>query len=120
MNFFQMNQGVYDDASGAPQSSAGLWSMVERPLLTAIACGATAALLAGTGFMEAATALDGGLGATIGIILADKIAPLSPVTHWIVPIAVPSLIGGRIDSVSVGTGLVATITYTRTPGRILQ
>lgn len=108
-----MNQGVYDDASAAPQSSAGLWSMVERPLLTAIGCGATAALLAGTGFVEAATALDGGLGATIGIILADKMAPLSPAAHWIAPIAVPSLIGGRIDSVSVGTGLVATMIYTK-------
>lgn len=108
-----MNQGVYDDAGGAPQSKAGLWSMVERPVLTAIACGATAALLAGTGFMEATTALDGGLGATIGIILADKMAPTSTIAQWVAPIAVPSLIGGQIDSVSVGTGLVATIVYTK-------
>lgn len=106
-----MNQGVYADASDAPQASKTLWQVVERPVLTALAAGAAAALLAGTGFVDAATALDGGLGATIGVILSDKMAPTSTIAQWAVPIAVPSLIGGTIDSVTVGTGLVATMVY---------
>ena len=70
-----------------------------------------AALLAGTGFVDAATALDGGLGATVGIIAAANLMPKSKIAQWIVPVAVPALIGMKVDGVVVGTGLVATMVY---------
>jgi hypothetical protein len=114
-----MPQGLYtyavdadtpdDDNNGTAKPSA--WSVIKRPLMAWAAASAAAALLAGTGFVDAATAFDGGAGATVGIIAAANLMPKSTVAQWALPIAVPALVGMQLDGVVVGTGLVATMVY---------
>lgn len=111
-----MPQGLYgfastEDDPPATTSKPGIWNVVKRPVLAWAAASATAALLAGTGFVDAATALDGGLGATAGIIAASSLMPHSTVAQWALPIAVPALVGMTLDGPVVGAGLVATIVY---------
>lgn len=109
-----MNQGLYVDGSDSPTAKPSVYLVLKKPLLTWAAASATAALLAGSGFIDAATAFDGGLGATVGIIAAQSLMPSSTIAKWAVPIAVPALVGMQLDGVVVGTGLVATMVYTQT------
>lgn len=111
INFLFMHQGLYADAADSPAAKPSVYSVLKKPLLTWAAASATAALLAGTGFVDAATAFDGGLGATVGIIAAENLMPSSTVAAWAVPIAIPALVGMQLDGVVVGTGLVATMVY---------
>ena len=115
-----MKQGPYvvtpttgNDGSSSPSKAPEMWKTIQKPVLTWLACSATAALLAGTNFVDAATAFNGGLGATVGIIAAKQLMPKHEVAGWILPIAVPGLVGGRLDGVVVGTGVVATVVYTK-------
>lgn len=115
-----MPQGLYDFAAtdDDPNSTTGkrttVWKVVKRPILAWAAASATAALLAGTGFVDAATALDGGLGAAVGIITAQNLMPKSTIAQWVLPIAIPAMVGMTVDGPVVGAGLVATMVYTQT------
>lgn len=111
-----MPQGLYgfaatEDDPPATTSKSDVWTVVKRPVLAWAAASATAALLAGSGFVDAATALDGGLGAAVGIIAASNLMPTSTIAQWALPIAVPALVGMTIDGPVVGAGLVATMVY---------
>lgn len=111
-----MPQGLYgfastEDDPPATTTKSHVWEVVKRPLFAWAAASATAALLAGSGFVDAATALDGGLGATVGIIAAANLMPHSTVAQWALPIAVPAMVGMTIDGPVVGAGLVATLVY---------
>lgn len=111
-----MPQGLYgfastDDDDDSTTAKPGIWTTVKRPVLAWAAASAAAALLAGTGFVDAATALDGGLGATVGIIAASNLMPTSTVAQWALPIAVPALVGMTIDGPVVGAGIAATLVY---------
>lgn len=86
-----------------------LFDMIKGPAMVIVGAGAAAALLSGSDFVDATTAMNGGLGVTLGIYAGSMIpqrwAPL------VGAVAVPAVIGGELDAVVVGSAVAGAGIY---------
>ena len=95
------------DASG----KNGIVEMLKKPVLTILGAGVVAALLSGSDFIDATTAMNGGLGAAIGAYAGGFSG--KSWGPWVGAVALPALIGGEVDAVTVGAGVAAGAIYTQ-------
>lgn len=89
----------------------GIVALLKKPVLTIIGAGAAAALLSGSSFIDATTAMNGGLGAAIGAYAGGYTK--KSWGPWAGAIGLPALVGGELDAVTVAAGIVAGAIYTQ-------
>jgi hypothetical protein len=89
----------------------GIIALLKKPILTVLGASAAAALLSGESFVDAATAMNGGLGAALGAYAGGYTSyTWAP---WVGAVAIPALVGGQIDATTIGSGIAAGAIYTQ-------